>query len=185
MKLDSNKRSVSLDPRDPVFFNDPYPTYHAIRAALPVFIWEEYGHWCFVRHEDVSALLRDRRFGRQILHVMAREDLGWPDIPPNLKPFYAFEQHSLLEVEPPVHTRLRNLVNRAFLSRQVERLRPRIERLTNELIDRFVEKRETDLIASLATPIPVIVIAELLGVPAGMAPELLKWSHDMVAMYQA
>jgi cytochrome P450 len=185
MKIDSNRRSVSLDPRDPAFFNNPYPAYHAIRAKVPAFRWEQYGYWCFARHEDVSTLLRDRRFGRQILHVMPREELGWPDIPERLNPFYAFEEHSLLENEPPVHTRLRNLVNRAFLSRQVERLRPRIASLTHELIDQFGAGKGTDLIQSFATPIPVIVIAELLGVPSGMAPQLLAWSHDMVAMYQA
>ena len=116
-------------------------------------------------HEDVNALLRDRRFGRQILHVATREELGLADIPSRLKPFYDFEQHSLLELEPPVHTRLRGLVNRAFLSRQVERLRPKIESLSNQLIDGFEAKGEVDLLPSYATPIPIIVICELLGVP--------------------
>lgn len=185
MKIDAGRRSVSLDPRDPEFFNDPYSAYCRIRGAVPVFKWEQYGHWCFARHEDVSAILRDRRFGRQILHRMSREELGWPESPEHLRPFYAVEQHSLLENEPPVHTRLRNLVNRAFIGRQVERLRPRIASLANTLIDGFVAKGETDLIESFATPIPVAVIAELLGVPAAMAPQLLAWSHDMVAMYQA
>jgi cytochrome P450 len=95
------------------------------------------------------------------------------------------KKHSLLEVEPPVHTRIRGLVNRAFLSRQVERLRPLVEQLANELIDKFEADGETELIESFATPIPVAVIADLLGVPADMAPQLLSWSHDMVAMYQA
>lgn len=185
MKIDTNARSVWLDPRDPGFFNDPYPAYDAIRARAPVFKWEDYGFWCFARHEHVSALLRDRRFGRQILHVMAREELGWPETPPHLKAFYSFEQHSLLELEPPAHTRLRGLVNRAFLSRQVERLRSRIEALCHELIDGFAGRGEADLLAAYATPIPVIVIAELLGVPASAVPQLLAWSHDMVAMYQA
>jgi cytochrome P450 len=133
----------------------------------------------------VSALLRDRRFGRQILHVATREELGWPETPQHLKPFYDFESHSLLETEPPVHTRLRGLVNRAFLSRIVERLRPRIETLAHELIDGFAARRETELLESFATPIPITVIAELLGVPVEMGPQLLSWSHDMVAMYQA
>ena len=75
---------VRLDPRDPAFFNDPYPAYAAIRAAAPAFFWEDYGFWCFAAHADVSALLRDRRFGRQILHVMSREELGWPAPKPHL-----------------------------------------------------------------------------------------------------
>ena len=185
MRIDTTRRSVFLDPVDPAFYNNPYPAYHAIRAELPVFRWEEYGHWCFARHEDVNALLRDRRFGRQILHVATREELGWPETPAHLKPFYDFESHSLLELEPPVHTRLRGLINRSFLSRQVERMRPAITSLANGLIDRFEAKGEAELLSDFATPIPVIVICDLLGVPGDMAQQLLAWSHDMVAMYMA
>jgi unspecific monooxygenase len=185
MKINVQARSVWLDPRDPEFFQDPYPSYHRIRAELPVFKWEQYGHWCFARFDDVNALLRDRRFGRQILHVASREELGWPETPEHLKPFHAFEQHSLLELEPPVHTRLRSLVNRAFLSRQVERLRPMIRALANGLIDRFEDGGKAELLEAYATPIPVIVICDLLGAPTEMAKQFLSWSHDMVAMYQA
>jgi cytochrome P450 len=76
------------------------------------------------------------------------------------------------------------LINRAFVSRQVERLAPRIKKLAHELIDGFEAKGSVELIEAFATPIPVIVIAELLGVPTDMAPQLLDWSHKMVAMYQ-
>jgi cytochrome P450 len=185
MHIDTARRSVILDPVDPDFYNNPYPAYHAIRAEVPIFKWEHYGMWCFARHEDVNALLRDRRFGRQILHVATREELGWPGTPEHLKAFYAFEEHSLLELEPPVHTRLRSLINRSFLSRQVEKLRPAIMSLSNGLIDRFEAQGEADLLTSFATPIPVIVICDMLGVPTDMAQQLLSWSHDMVAMYQA
>jgi cytochrome P450 len=184
LNIDVERRSVSLDPREPAFFNDPYPAYRAIRSATPMFFWEQYGFWCSARHGQVSALLRDRRFGRQILHRTSREKLGWNEPPAHLQPFLDVERHSLLELEPPEHTRLRNLINRAFVSRQVERLAPRIDRLANELIDRFEGRGEADLLEHFATPIPVIVIAELLGVPAEMWPRLLDWSHRMVAMYQ-
>ena len=60
MKIDPARQTVSLDPRDPEFVQNPYPAYHAIRAAAPVFMWEQYGYRCFARHEDVNALLRDR-----------------------------------------------------------------------------------------------------------------------------
>jgi cytochrome P450 len=185
MKIDSNTRSVDLDPRDTQFYENPYPIYHELRRKVPAFKWQQYGYWCFAGHEDVNALLRDRRFGRQILHVATREELGLAEIPTRLKPFYDFEQHSLLELEPPVHTRLRGLVSRAFLSRQVERLRPKIESLSNQLIDGFEKKDEVDLLSTYATPIPIIVICELLGVPTEKADQLLSWSHDMVAMYMA
>jgi cytochrome P450 len=185
MKIDSNTRSVQLDPRDAQFYSNPYPYYDRIREAVPVFKWEQYGHWCFARHEDVNGLLRDRRFGRQILHVATREELGMAEPAPHLKPFTDHEQHSLLELEPPVHTRLRGLVNRAFLSRQVDRLRPIITSLSNRLIDDFEASGEVDLLIAYATPIPVIVICVLLGAPAEMADQFLKWSHDHVAMYMA
>jgi unspecific monooxygenase len=184
LSIDARRRSVSLDPRDPAFFNNPYPAYHAIRSATPVFFWEQYGFWCFARHAQVAALLRDRRFGRQVLHVTTREQLGWPEPASHLQPFLDVESHSLLELEPPEHTRLRNLVNRAFVSRQIERLRPRIAALAHELIDGLADRGAVDLLESFATPIPVIVIAELLGVPADLWPRLLDWSHRMVAMYQ-
>jgi len=183
--LRTEDTTVSLDPRDPAFVQNPYEAYRRWRSETPVFYWSELGHWCFARHEDVSALLRDRRFGRQILHVATRAELGWPDTPSHLAPFYEFEEHSLLELEPPVHTRLRGFINPSFLPRQIERLRPRVENLARELVQGLASKRSADLITSFATPIPVMVIAGFLGVPENMAPELLSWSHDMVAMYQA
>lgn len=185
MHINTNTRSVNLDPRDTQFVQNPYPAYHAIRAATPVFKWEQYGHWCCAAYADVNALLRDRRFGRQILHVATREELGWPETPEHLKPFYAFEQHSLLELEPPVHTRLRGLVSRAFLSRQVERLRPEIANLCNRLADQLDGQDEANLLTAYAIPIPVAVICDLLGAPIDMAQQFLTWSNDMVAMYQA
>lgn len=184
LRIDAARRTVSLDPRDDAFVQNPYPAYHAIRAACPVFFWEQYGHWCLAAHEEVSAAFRDRRLGRQILHVTTRDALGWPEPAPHLDPWLAVERHSLLELEPPDHTRLRGLVNRAFVSRQVERLKPRIAALSHELIDRCEGKPAIDLIEAFATPIPVILIAELLGVPAERADDLLEWSHRMVAMYQ-
>ncbi|MGA1124937.1 MAG: cytochrome P450 [Chthoniobacterales bacterium] len=179
-----NQHSVSLDPRDPEFVQDPYPFYAELRARSPVFHWQELGHWCFAAYDDVNSLLRDRRFGRQILHLASREELGWPETPEHLDAFYKFEKHSLLELEPPVHTRLRGFINPSFLPRQIERLRHDVERLAHELIDQFAAKGSADLITSFAEPVPVMVIARFLGVPDDMAPRILAWSHDMVAMYQ-
>ena len=180
-----DQQAVSLDPRDPDFVQDPYPFYAELRDHCPVFHWKELGHWCFAGYQDVSALLRDRRFGRQILHLATRKELGWPEAPAHLAPFYKFEEHSLLEIEPPVHTRLRGFINPSFLPRQIERLRPEVERLSHELIDQFAAQGSTDLIASFAEPVPVMVISRFLGVPDDMGPQILAWSHDMVAMYQA
>ena len=182
--IDAARRRVRLDPRDPDFFSDPYRAYAAIREAAPVFFWEDYGFWCFAAHADVSALLRDRRFGRQILHVMSCAELGWPEPKPHLEPFDALERHSILELEPPGHTRLRSLVNRAFVSRRIEKLAPQIAALAHERIDAFAQNRSGELIAEFAGPIPVAVIADLLGAPRDMGHELVDWSHRMVAMYQ-
>ncbi len=182
--IDVARRRVRLDPRDPAFFNHPYPAYAAIHAEAPVFFWEDYGFWCFAAHAYVSALLRDRRFGRQVLHVMSREELGWPAPKPHLSPFDALERNSILEMEPPEHTRLRNLINRAFVSRQVERLGPRIAALAHERIDAVEAGGAADLIGKFATPIPVAIIADLLGVPRELGPRMLDWGRRMVAMYQ-
>lgn len=174
-----------LDPCDPAFVRDPYPFYAAMRDLGRVFAWRQLGHRCVARYDDVNTLLRDRRFGRQILHVTTRAELGWPEPAEHLGPFHEFEKHSLLELEPPRHTRLRGFVNAAFLPRQVDRAAEGIERMAHELVDGLAARRECDVVADYAAPLAVGVIAEFLGVPRDLGPRLLAWSHDMVAIYQA
>jgi len=176
-------RRASAEPRDPGFYQNPYAFYDRLHADNPTFFWDQYGHWCFAGFKDVSALLRDKRFGREILHVATREELGMPEPKPHTAAFDLTEKHSLLNLEPPAHTRLRTLVNRAFVSRHVEQLRPRIIRLANEMIDGFEGQDSVDLIKAFAAPIPAIIIAEMIGLPAESAPQLLAWSNRMVAMY--
>lgn len=181
LAFDPATRSLRLDPHEPAFFQNPYEAYALLHGASNAFFWEEFGFWCFGGFDDVNRLLRDRRFGRQ-------NPAGIPDSRgigqdrTHLSAFDGVEANSMLELEPPVHTRLRTLVNRAFVSRQVERLRPRVEALASELIDRF-EPGEVDLLPALAAPLPITIIAEMLGVPVDMGPQLLDWSHRMVAMY--
>ena len=182
LKLDKSRPSVSIDPRHMAFVQNPYAAYAALfEAGCPVFYWEEYGIWCFAGFDAVNALFRDRRFGRQILHVATREELGWPPRPKHLKNFDNVERYSLLELEPPGHTRLRKLVNRAFVSRQVELLRPQIEALCNQLLD--AQSSEIELLAEYATPLPLTTICRLLGVPVEAGLQLLEWSHAIVKMY--
>jgi cytochrome P450 len=176
LHFDPATRRLSLDPHTPAFVQDPYAAYAWLHRHAQVFFWEEYGHWCFGGFEPVSRLLRDKRIGRQ------------PPEPPagnrtHLKTFDALDATSMIELEPPTHTRLRTLVNRAFVSRQVERLRPRIETLANELIDAMPNGEGVDLLPAFATPVPITVICEMLGVPVEAGPQLLDWSHRMVAMY--
>jgi cytochrome P450 len=174
---------ASAQPQDSAFYQNPYPFYAQRHATHPAFFWEEYGHWCFADFKSVSALLRDKRFGRDILHVARREEIGLPEPKPHVADFDLTEKHSLLNLEAPAHTRLRTLVNRAFVSRQVEQLRPRIRQLAHEMIDAFEGESSVDLIKVFAAPIPAIIIAEMIGLPAEMAPQLLNWSNRMVTMY--
>lgn len=176
-------RHASAQPREHAFYRDPYAFYDAVHAASPAFFWDNYGHWCFAGFKDVSLLLRDKRFGRQILHLMSREELGMAPPKAHTAAFDQTEKYSLLTLEPPTHTRLRALVNRAFVSRNVEQLRPRIERLANELIDGFDADGQVELLRAFAAPVPAIVIAEMIGLPAEMAMQLVDWSNRMVAMY--
>ena len=104
--IDPTARRASAKPRDAGFYRDPYAFYTALHAQTPAFLWENYGHWCFASFRDVSALLRDKRFGRQILHVATREELGLPAPKPHTAAFDQTEKHSLLTLEPPAHTRL-------------------------------------------------------------------------------
>ena len=163
-------------PTDPAFVQDPYPFYERLRAAGEIAHWADYGMPCAVSHTAVQAILKDRRFGR--------EPVAPPEHPPHTAPFYAVEAHSMLELEPPRHTRLRGLVLRAFTTRRIAALGPEIETLCDQLIDAFPEG-PFDLIPAYCTRVPVIVICRLLGVPEDMADRLLGWSNAMVGMYQA
>ncbi|PWK62761.1 cytochrome P450 [Roseicyclus mahoneyensis] len=163
-------------PTDPVFVQNPYPFYARARAAGPLVWWEDYALPMATTHRAVNTLLRDRRFGR--------EPITQPDIPEHVAGFYAVEAHSMLELEPPRHTRLRGLVLRAFTSRRIQAMAPEIEALARDLATKL-PVGAFDLLDAFCRPIPVILIARLLGVPEAMAPELLRWSNAMVQMYQA
>ncbi|MDA7424638.1 cytochrome P450 [Thalassococcus lentus] len=165
-------------PTDPAFVQNPYPFYDEMRSAGDLVWWTDYDMPCAVSHKAVHTLLRDRRFGREVPAEQARP------VPDHLRDFYAVEAHSMLELEPPRHTRLRGLVLRAFTSRRIKALGPEIENLSNDLIDAF-PSGDFDLLPAFCQPIPVIVICRLLGVPETMATQLLQWSADMVSMYQA
>lgn len=163
-------------PTDPAFVQDPYPFYDRARAAGPFFRWADYDLVCTGNAAAVNAIFRDRRFGREPVDPLP--------IPPHLAPFYAVEAHSMLELEPPRHTRLRNLVLRAFTSRRIAGLAPDIAALATELAQ-SCPTGEFDLLTAFAQPLPVRIIARLLGVPEAMAPDLLRWSNAMVGMYMA
>ena len=174
----AHMKSLSQNPTEESFVQNPYPFYDRARPAGDLFFWTDYDMHCAVSHRAVSALLRDRRFGREIPAEAATPP------PAHLQPFYDIEAHSMLELEPPRHTRLRGLVLRAFTTRRIAGLAPEIDALAHQLIDGFPES-DFDIIDAFAKPIPVIIICRLLGVPEEHADELLSWSNAMVAMYQA
>jgi unspecific monooxygenase len=172
-------KSLSQSPTDDAFVQNPYPFYEKARAlAGPLFYWEEYGLPCAVDYHTVWTILRDRHMGREPPPGQA------PNKPPHQAGFWAVEDHSLLELEPPRHTRLRGLILRAFTSRRISELEPEIAQLAHDLIDR-IDGPKFDLLSVFAQHLPVIIIARLLGVPEERADDLLAWSHDMVGMYQA
>ncbi len=171
-------KSLAQSPRDAAFVQNPYPFYDKARAVGPLFYWDDYDLVCAAGFEAVDAVLRDRRFGREAPSCIAQPE------PAHLRPFHDNERHSMLEREPPVHTRLRGQVMRSFTGRKVNALIPEIEGLAHTLIDGFPDG-EFDLLLAFAEMLPVTIIARMLGVPDAMARQLLEWSHAMVAMYQA
>ncbi|WP_105400998.1 cytochrome P450 [Neorhizobium sp. T7_12] len=183
LRIDPDTRRVSLDGRNPAFYSDPNRVYALLHEHCPTFYWEEQRQWFFTGYDHVNGLLRDRRFGRQILHIASREELGLPEPLAHLENFDLAERYSLLELEPPDHTRLRTLINRAFVSRHIERLRPEIAELAESLIDGLGGQGETELLSAFADIIPVTMIARMIGIPDEMGPQLLKWSHAYVGMY--
>jgi unspecific monooxygenase len=153
---------------------DPYPLFAEERRLGPVAWHEPSATYLTFDHATASAVLRDRRLGRI-----------WTDREPAaaLEPFNLLHRNQMMENEPPAHTRLRRLVVGAFNRGHVERLRPRVRELAVQLLSE-VDRSGFDVVGEYAEPLPVLVIAELLGVPTGLAPQLRAWSQAIVRMYE-
>ena len=163
-------RSPAFDPRDAAFLADPYPLYARLRATDPLHRAASGDLW-LTRYADVEAALTDRRLGKSAPAYRARpKALAGEAVPP-----------SMLFQNPPDHTRLRALVLRAFTPRMIERLRPRIAAIAGELLDRVGQRRAFDLVDDYAFPLPAIVIAELLGVPAADRDRFHGWTSAVAA----
>ena len=151
---------VSYDPTSRSMRNDPYDTYDRLRAKDPVHRMRLLNAWVLTRYEDVDTVLRDhRRFSKND---------GVED-----------DYRSMLHHDPPDHTRLRSLVSKAFTPRAVRELHPRVELIVEDLLDDLEGKDRFDLIESFAFPMPVTVIAEMLGVPAQDMDRFKHWSNDI------
>lgn len=163
--------AVQLDPGEPSFVHDPYPVLAALRATGPLLWHEPMGMWIATTHESVSEVLRKRAFGRI-----------WTDRRPaaDLEPFNALHRNQMMDGKD--HQRLRSLVAKSFTRGHIERLRPRIERLASEMVDELEDS--FDVLADYAEPMPVYVIADLLGVPREDHQLLRSWSQAIVHMYE-
>ncbi|MFD7629400.1 cytochrome P450 [Streptomyces sp. NPDC059851] len=175
---------MGFDPWDAEFVADPYPAYRDLRAQGRAIWWEATGQWLVPHYADVSALLRDRRLGRTYLHRFSHEEFGRQAPPPEHEPFHVLNGNGLLDLEDPAHGRVRRLVSKAFTPRTVERLAPAVERLAAELVGRLLADGGGDLLTVVAEPLPVAVIAELLGVPGADRGLLRPWSADICGMFE-
>jgi cytochrome P450 len=157
------------DPSDPVYMDNPYPVYQRLRQERPVSLTPD-GVWRLTRYDDCLRLLRLTSAG------MRRTD----DLLPGQTAEELAQEPAqfMLLTDPPKHTRLRKLVSKAFTPRSTAAWRPRIEAVTDELLDRVETSGEMDLIAGLALPVPATLICEMLGVPADDRDTFTEWTTD-------
>jgi len=169
------------DPFDPAWARDPYPVYAALRESNPVHR-SPFGFWVFTRHADCLAMLRDKRASSDGRNIDATdfpamrdrefiEGTGAGEMLAEMAPF--------IFRDPPDHTRLRGLVQKAFTPRVVEELRPRVEQICDALLDAALERGSCDLVADYAYPLPVQIIVEMLGVPAEDHEQFRVWSDAL------
>jgi len=158
-----------FNPMDPEFIADPYPLYHRLRTEDPVH-HSPLGFWVLTRYEDVVAALRDPRLAKEAIASFVAARFGAPVPAMGL---------SMLDRDPPDHTRLRGLVSKAFTPRVVEGLRPRIQQIVDGLLDGVATRGSMDVIEEFAYPIPVAVICEMLGVPIEDHERFKGWSLDI------
>ena len=173
-----------LNPFAPGFFDNPYAQYAEVREQDPVHLTPLGSYACF-RYSDVHRLLRDTSLSVEERHA----NLPQPDLPPDLRALVDGQEHgnhTMLNLDPPDHHRLRRLVSKVFTPKMIEGLRPRVQALVNEHLDAVVARGtgEMELIADLAFPLPFIVISEMIGVPDTIdRDELRDWSGALVKTF--
>ena len=161
---------------------NPYPFYEQLRKYDPIHWDEEMGFWVFTRYAEIDSLYTDERFSRAqgLMRNFQRLSEAERQI---VEPVYHSFSKTVFYADPPYHTHLRGLMNHAFTPRRVERLRPYIQSVVNELLDAACRKAGmVDVIHDLAYPLPVMVIAELLGLPASDRDRFKQWSDDLFAI---
>ncbi|HEV2992941.1 MAG TPA: cytochrome P450 [Acidimicrobiia bacterium] len=168
---------IGINPFAPGYFEDPYAQYRALRRTAPVH-HSPMGPWTITRYEDCSRLLRD-----PTLSVAERNATAMPRSAVLEAAGYERSERgsrSILNLDPPDHTRIRRLAQQAFTPRRVEALVPRVQALVDGMLDRVEPDGAMDVIADLAFPLPFAVISEMLGMPEHDRDELRAWSHTVV-----
>lgn len=160
---------------------NPYPFYAQLRSQAPVYWDEEMGFWVLTRYADIASVYTDDRFSRAqgLMSNFRRLEESEQRI---AKPVYRSFSKTMFYADPPYHTHLRGLMNNAFTPRRVEKMRPYIQRIVDELLDRVLAHGQMDVIHDLAYPLPVMVIAELLGLPTADRARFKGWSDDLFAI---
>jgi cytochrome P450 len=159
----------------PKMLADPYPYYARLRSMDPVYWVDQFGGWVLTRYADVVTVLRSPDVSSERT-AMAQQRVG-----PEFQKLYEVRAHAMLNADPPRHTRMRLLVNKAFTPRTVEALAPFIQAFVEKVLDAAKAKGRTDFMAELAFPLPAVVIAEMLGVPAEDRERFKKWSDESTA----
>src|SRR5665213_1651398 len=149
-----------FNPLSPDFIRDPYPHYARLRSTDPVHV-NAHGAFVLSRHADASLVMRDKRFGKDYVERQIRR--YGPKIME--EPVFRSMSHWMLQQDPPDHTRLRGLVVKAFTARRVEDMRPRIQHIVDETLDRIAPQGHMDLIEDFAFRLPVTIICDMLGIP--------------------
>jgi cytochrome P450 len=160
---------------------NPYPFYAQLRAQDPVHWDEPMGFWVLTRYAEVASVYHDRQFSRAEGLRLGFEH-ALEDDRVDAEPVYRAFSKMVAYADPPYHTRLRGLANKAFTPRAVERMRPHIQQIVDELLDAAESNGELDVIRDLAAPLPIIVIAEMLGLPRGDRQHFKQWSDDAFAV---
>ncbi|HET9943680.1 MAG TPA: cytochrome P450, partial [Terriglobia bacterium] len=158
----------------PEMLADPYPTYHRLRSMNPVFKMPKIDAWLVTSYEAVNSALRSPQLSSDRF-PRARQRLA----PRGLEALIEDRTRSMIHMDPPDHTRLRALVNKAFTPRAVNAMESRIQHLVEELLDAVQAQGRMEVIADLAYPLPVMVIAEMLGVPPEDRASFKRWSDEM------
>src|SRR3569833_1390682 len=162
-----------FDPLAPEFIRDPYPFYARLRETDPMHV-TAFGSLVASRHAEVSLVLRDKRFGKDFV-ARSQRRYG-PDIME--QPVFRSMSHWMLQQDPPDHTRLRGLVVKAFTARRVEDMRPRIQQIVDETLDRIIPQGKMDLIEDFAFRLPVTIICDMLGIPEEHRETFYAGSRD-------